>query len=62
MVGSKGKVLGAFGSDFGSFFVSRGDFGIIVELLWVYVGPFSKNTYFPPLILMILESDLATLR
>ena len=47
MVPSKGMVLGAFCSDFGSIFVSRGDFGIIVELLWVYVGPFSENTYFP---------------
>ena len=39
----------------GSVWVSVGDFGsldghftIIVESLWVYKGPFSKNTYFTP--------------
>ena len=46
---SKGRVLGAFRSDFGSISVSRGDFGIIVELLWVYEGPFSKNIHFHPI-------------
>ena len=33
--------------EFLQVFVSRGDVGINVELLWVYVGPFSKNTHFP---------------
>ena len=44
---SKGRVLGAFGSDLGSIFVSGCDFGIIMDLLWVYEGPFSKNIHLP---------------
>ena len=42
-----------FGIGLGSVWVSVGDFGslnghltIIVESLWVYKGPFSKNTHF----------------
>ena len=47
------QLLGHFGATFGSLWVSSGDvgslndyFGIIVELLWVYEGPFSKNSDF----------------
>ena len=45
---------GQFGFSLGLVWVSVGDFGsfdghftIIVESLWVYESPFSKNTYFP---------------
>ena len=43
-----------FGISLGSVWVSLGDFGsldgrfaMIVKSLWVYEGPFSKNTHFP---------------
>ena len=53
-----GLLLGSrwvyFGISFGLVWVSVGDFGsldghfaMIVEPLWVYEGPFSKNTYSP---------------
>ena len=48
------SLLGHFGISLGSVWVSVGDFGSldgrfvkIVESLWVYEGPFSKNTHFP---------------
>ena len=50
-----GSLLHDFGISLGSVWVSVGDFGsldghfaMIVESLWVYEGPFSKNTHFPP--------------
>ena len=55
------SLWGQFGVSSAPVFVSVGDFGsldghftIIVESLWVCKGPFSKNTHFPPHILMIL--------
>ena len=49
-----GPVWVQFGVSLGSVWVSVGDFAsldghfaIIVESLWVYEGPFLKNTRFP---------------
>ena len=46
--------LGSFWGHLGAVSISVGDFGsvdgyfaMIVESLWVYEGPFSKNTHFP---------------
>ena len=48
-----GPLWDHFGVSLGSVWVSVGDFGsvdgyfaMIVESLWVYEGPFSKNTHF----------------
>ena len=50
-----GSLWDYFGISLGSVWVSVGDFGslvgrfvMIVESPWVYEGPFSKNTHFPP--------------
>ena len=50
-----GSLWAYFGVSLGSVWVSVGDFGsldgrfaMIVESLWVYAGPFSKNIHFPP--------------
>ena len=47
-------LLGHFGVSLGSVLVSVGDFAsldghvaVIVESLWVYESPFSKNNHFP---------------
>ena len=49
-----GSLWGQFGVNFGSVWVSVGDFGsldghftIMVESLWVYESPFLKNIHFP---------------
>ena len=49
-----GSLWGYFGVSLGLVWVSVGDFGSldgysakIAESLWVYEGPFSKNTHFP---------------
>ena len=58
--GTFGSVWGQVWVSLGSVWVSVGDFGsldghfaIIVDSLWVYEGPLSKNIH-PPHILMIL--------
>ena len=38
------RLVGVSVDDFGSL---DGHFAMIVESLWVYEGPFSKNTHFP---------------
>ena len=49
-----GLLWAYFGISLGSAWVFVGDFGaldgrfeMIVKSLWVYEGPFSKNTHFP---------------
>ena len=49
-----GSLWAYFGISLASVWISVGDFGsldgrfaVIVESLWVYEGPFSKNTHFP---------------
>ena len=49
-----GSLWAYFGISLASVWISVGDFGsldgrfaMIVELLWVYEGPFSKKTHFP---------------
>ena len=52
--GHFGVTLGSFWGHLGAVSISVGDFGsvdgyfaMIVESLWVYEGPFSKNIHFP---------------
>ena len=49
-----GASLGSLRVSVGDIGSCEDDFGIIVESLWVYEGPFSKTIDFPPQILMIL--------
>ena len=51
---TSGPFKGHFGVTLGLLWVSAddfgsvdGDFAMIVESLWVYEGPFSRNTHFP---------------
>ena len=62
--GAFGVTLGSFWDQFGSVWVSVGDFGSvdgrfakIFESIWVYEGAFSKNTHFPRRFLMNLYSS-----
>ena len=57
-----GSLWGHFGATLGPLWLYGGDFGslwdhyvMIVESLWVYEGLFSKNTYLPLQISMILS-------